>query len=154
MADSLDRRAAQILLVEDDEGDVIITREAFEYYHIQNALHVVSDGDAALQFVQRRGDYTQAPRPDLVLLDLNLPGRHGLEVLAELKADPELRVIPVVVLTTSQAEEDISRSYSLHANAYVSKPVEAANFMNVIWQIDQFFGSTAELPRVSGARRS
>jgi CheY-like chemotaxis protein len=147
MADSLDRRAAQILLVEDDEGDVIITREAFEHYQIHNALHVVSDGDQALQFVQRRGEYTQAPRPDLVLLDLNLPGRHGLEVLAELKSDPELRVIPVVVLTTSQAEEDISRSYSLHANAYVSKPVEAANFMNVIWQIDQFFGSTAELPR-------
>jgi CheY-like chemotaxis protein len=154
MADSLDRRAAQILLVEDDEGDVIITREAFEHYQIHNSLHVVSDGDKALQFVQRRGEYTQAPRPDLVLLDLNLPGRHGLEVLAELKSDPELRVIPVVVLTTSQADEDISRSYSLHANAYVSKPVEAANFMNVIWQIDQFFGSTAELPRVSGARRS
>jgi CheY-like chemotaxis protein len=147
MADSLDRPAAQILLVEDDEGDVIITREAFEYYRIRNALHVVSDGDKALAFVQRRGEYAQAPRPDLVLLDLNLPGRHGLEVLAELKSDPELRVIPVVVLTTSQADEDISRSYSLHANAYVSKPVEADNFMNVIWQIDHFFGSTAELPR-------
>jgi CheY-like chemotaxis protein len=146
MADLLNREV-QILLVEDDEGDVIITREAFEYYQIHNALHVVGDGDKALRFVQRRGEYTQAPRPDLVLLDLNLPGRHGLEVLAELKSDPDLRVIPVVILTTSQAEEDISRSYSLHANAYVSKPVEAANFMNVIWQIDQFFGATAELPR-------
>lgn len=147
MADSLDRPAVQILLVEDDEGDVIIIREAFEYYRIRNALHVVNDGDKALRFIQRRGEYAQAPRPDLVLLDLNLPGRHGLEVLAELKSDPELRVIPVVVLTTSQADEDISRSYSLHANAYVSKPVEAENFMNVIWQIDHFFSSTAELPR-------
>ncbi len=140
------RVAAEILLVEDDEGDVLITREAFELYQIRNALHVVSDGDKALQFVRRTGDYARAPRPDLVLLDLNLPGRNGLEVLAELKADPDLRVIPVVVLTTSKADEDIVRSYSLHANAYVSKPVEAASFMNVVWQIEHFFGSTAELP--------
>jgi CheY-like chemotaxis protein len=147
MTDLLNRRTIEILLVEDDEGDVLITREAFDHYQIRNALHVVSDGDKALAFVQRTGEFAQAPRPDLVLLDLNLPGRNGLEVLAELKADPELRVIPVVILTTSHADEDILRSYSLHANAYVSKPVEAASFMSAIRQIDHFFGATAELPR-------
>jgi CheY-like chemotaxis protein len=147
MTDLLNRRqAVKILLVEDDEGDVLITREAFDYYNIRNDLHVVNDGNKALEFVQRTGEYTRAPRPDLVLLDLNLPGKNGLEVLAELKADPDLRVIPVVVLTTSQADEDIVRSYSLHANAYVSKPVGADNFMNVIWQIDHFFSATAQLP--------
>lgn len=147
MTDLLSRRAMEILLVEDDEGDVLITQEAFDYYKIRNALHVVNDGDKALQFVQRTGEFTQAPRPDLVLLDLNLPGRNGLEVLAELKADPDLRIIPVVILTTSHADEDILQSYSLHANAYVSKPVEADSFMSVIWQIDHFFAATAELPR-------
>jgi CheY-like chemotaxis protein len=147
MTDLLSRRAMEILLVEDDEGDVLITQEAFDYYKIRNALHVVNDGDKALAFVRRKGEFTQAPRPDLVLLDLNLPGRNGLEVLAELKADPDLRIIPVVILTTSHADEDILRSYSLHANAYVSKPVEADNFMSVVWQIDHFFGATAELPR-------
>jgi CheY-like chemotaxis protein len=147
MPDVLSRRAVEVLLVEDDEGDVLMTREAFEYYKIHNSLHVVNDGDKALAFVQRKGEFARAPRPDLVLLDLNLPGRNGLEVLAELKSDPELHVIPVVILTTSQAEEDILRSYSLHANAYVSKPVEADSFMSVIWQIDHFFASTAELPR-------
>jgi CheY-like chemotaxis protein len=147
MTDLLSRRTIEILLVEDDEGDVLMTREAFEYYKIRNELHVVNDGDKALQFVQRRGEFAEAPRPDLVLLDLNLPGRNGLEVLAELKSDPELRIIPVVILTTSQAEADILQSYSLHANAYVSKPVEADSFMSVIRQIDHFFGSTAELPR-------
>jgi CheY-like chemotaxis protein len=139
-------RTIEILLVEDDEGDVLITREAFEHYKIRNALHVVNDGDKALAFVQRRGEFATAPRPDLVLLDLNLPGRNGLEVLAELKADPDLRIIPVVILTTSQADEDILRSYSLHANAYVSKPVEAGSFMSVIWQIDHFFSGTVQPP--------
>jgi CheY-like chemotaxis protein len=142
-------RVVEILLVEDDEGDVLITQEAFQHYKIRNALHVVNDGDRALQFVRRKGEYAQAPRPDLVLLDLNLPRRNGHEVLAELKSDPDLRVIPVVVLTTSQADEDILRSYSLHANAYVSKPVEADNFMSVVRHIDDFFGSVAELPRLS-----
>ncbi len=147
MTDVTARRTVEILLVEDDEGDVLIIREAFRHYQIRNALHVVSDGDRALQFMHRKGEYAQAPRPDLILLDLNLPRRNGHEVLAELKSDPELRVIPVVVLTTSQADEDILRSYSLHANAYVSKPVEADSFMSVVRQIDNFFGSVAELPR-------
>lgn len=147
MTRDADPRVVEILLVEDDEGDVLITREAFKHYKIRNALHVVNDGDRALQFVRRKGEYAKAPRPDLVLLDLNLPRRNGHEVLAELKSDPDLRVIPVVVLTTSQADEDILRSYSLHANAYVSKPVEADTFMSVVRHIDDFFASVAELPR-------
>ncbi len=146
MTDSAQRRTADVLLVEDDEGDVLITREAFEHYRIPGALHVVSDGDQALAFMQRQGGYARAPRPDLVLLDLNLPRRNGLEVLAALKSDPELRVIPVVILTTSQAQEDVLRSYTLHANAYVSKPVEAAAFMRAISKIDDFFGAVAERP--------
>jgi CheY-like chemotaxis protein len=135
-----------VLLVEDDEGDVLMTREAFEHYKIRNTLHVVSDGEQALHFVRRTGDYADAPRPGLIMLDLNLPRRSGLEVLAELKDDPELRVIPVVILTTSQAEEDILRSYRLHANAYVTKPVDFERFIEVIRQIDRFFITVVELP--------
>ena len=136
-----------ILLVEDDEGDVLMTREAFEHHKIQNRLHVVNDGEKALQFLRRQGPYGDAPRPGLILLDLNLPRKDGLEVLAELKADPELCVIPVVVLTTSEAEEDILRSYSLHANAYVSKPVDFSRFVEVIRQIDEFFVTVVKLPQ-------
>ena len=136
-----------VLLVEDDEGDVLMTREAFEFYKLRNTLHVVTDGEQALQFLRREGEYEHAPRPGLILLDLNLPRRDGREVLAEVKADPELRSIPVVVLTTSEAEEDILRSYSLYANAYVSKPVDFERFMDVIRQIDNFFITVVELPR-------
>ena len=136
-----------VLLVEDDPGDVLMTREAFEHHKIRNQLHVVGDGEQALQFLHQTGEYAGAPRPGLILLDLNLPRRDGLEVLAELKEDPRLRVIPVVVLTTSQAEEDILRSYALHANAYVSKPVDFERFMDVIRQIDNFFITVVELPR-------
>ena len=136
-----------VLLVEDDPGDVLMTREAFRHYKIRNQLHVVTDGEQALQFVHRAGSYAGAPRPGLILLDLNLPRRDGYEVLADLKEDPDLRVIPVVVLTTSQAEEDILRSYQLHANAYVSKPVDFERFMDVISQIDNFFVSVVKLPR-------
>jgi CheY-like chemotaxis protein len=135
-----------VLLVEDDDGDVLMTREAFEHHKIRNKLHVVRDGEEALQFLHREGPYTDAPRPGLILLDLNLPRRDGREVLAELKADRELRVIPVVVLTTSEAEEDIVRSYSLHANAYVSKPVDFDRFIDVIRQIDDFFVTVVKLP--------
>ena len=135
-----------ILLVEDDEGDVLMTREAFEYHKIRNRLHVVNDGEKALQFLRRTGPYVDAPRPGLILLDLNLPRKDGMEVLADLKADPELCVIPVVVLTTSEAEEDILRSYSLHANAYVSKPVDFSRFVEVIRQIDEFFVTVVKLP--------
>jgi CheY-like chemotaxis protein len=143
-----DCQMVDVLLVEDDEGDVLMTREAFEHYKIRNTLHVVSDGDQALQFVRQAGDFAEMPRPGLILLDLNLPRRDGLEVLAELKADPDLRLIPVVILTTSQAEEDIVRSYSLHANAYVTKPVDFERFIEVIRQIDSFFITVVKLPPV------
>jgi CheY-like chemotaxis protein len=135
-----------VLLVEDDPGDILMTREAFQHHKIQNKLHVVTDGEQALQFLHQTGEYTSVPRPGLILLDLNLPRRSGHEVLAELKEDPQLRVIPVVILTTSQAEEDILRSYSLHANAYVSKPVDFERFMDIIRQIDSFFVTVVKLP--------
>jgi CheY-like chemotaxis protein len=147
MSDDGEYKVIDVLLVEDDPGDVLMTREAFQHYKIRNQLHVVTDGEQALQFLHRTGEYASAPRPGLILLDLNLPRRDGLEVLAELKADPGLRVIPVVILTTSQAEEDILRSYSLHANAYVSKPVDFERFMEVIRQIDSFFVTVVQLPR-------
>lgn len=146
MADPTRLDVVDVLLVEDDDGDVLMTREAFEHHKIRNKLHVVQDGEEALQFLRREGPYADAPRPGLILLDLNLPRRDGREVLAELKADPELRVIPVVVLTTSEAEEDILRSYSLHANAYVSKPVDFDRFIDVIRQIDDFFVTVVKLP--------
>jgi CheY-like chemotaxis protein len=140
-------KPVDVLLVEDDEGDVLITREAFEFYKIRNPLHVVTDGEQALQFVRRTGPFADAPRPGLILLDVNLPRLSGLEVLAELKQDPELLLIPVVILTTSQAEEDILRSYKLHANAYVSKPVDFEHFTEAIRQIDDFFMTLVQLPR-------
>jgi CheY-like chemotaxis protein len=146
MVDPTPLDVVDVLLVEDDDGDVLMTREAFEHHKIRNKLHVVRDGEEALQFLRREGEYADAPRPGLILLDLNLPRRDGREVLAELKADPELRVIPVVVLTTSEAEEDILRSYTLHANAYVSKPVDFDRFIDVIRQIDDFFVTVVKLP--------
>jgi CheY-like chemotaxis protein len=136
----------EILLVEDDPGDVLMTREAFAEHRVRNNLNVVSDGAEALAYVRREGAYADAPRPDLVLLDLNLPRRDGREVLAEMKADPELRGIPIVVLTTSAAEADILASYSLHANAYVTKPVDFDRFISVVRQIDEFFVSVVKLP--------
>ena len=131
--------AADVLLVEDDPGDVMLTRDSFEDCHLGLNLHVASDGEEALSFLHRAGEFAGVPRPALILLDLNLPRRGGLEVLAELKADDDLRAIPVVVLTTSQAEADIVRSYELHANAYVIKPIDAAKFADAIKQIDEFF---------------
>jgi CheY-like chemotaxis protein len=135
-----------VLLVEDDPGDVLITREAFEHYQIANSLYVVGDGEQAMHFLRKTGSYAQVPTPGLILLDLNLPRRNGLEVLAEVKADSDLLSIPVVVLTTSQAQEDILRSYSLHANAYISKPVDFEKFVGVIGQIDEFFLTLVKLP--------
>ena len=130
---------ADVLLVEDDPGDVMLTRDSFEDCHLGLNLHVASDGEEAMSFLHRAGEFAGVPRPALILLDLNLPRRGGLEVLAELKADDDLRAIPVVVLTTSQAEADIVRSYELHANAYVIKPIDAAKFADAIKQIDEFF---------------
>jgi CheY-like chemotaxis protein len=136
----------QILLVEDDPGDVLITREAFAENKVRNQLSVVSDGEAAMAFLRREEAFASAPRPDLILLDLNLPRKAGHEVLAEIKSDSDLQRIPVVVLTTSDAEEDIVRSYDLHANAYVTKPVDFGCFLKVVRQIDDFFVSVVKLP--------
>jgi CheY-like chemotaxis protein len=135
-----------VLLVEDDPGDVAITREAFEENKVQNRLHVVNDGVAAMAFLRREGKYADVPMPDLILLDLNLPKMDGREVLSAIKADEVLRTIPVVVLTTSDRAEDVSTSYSLHANAYVTKPVDFARFIEVVRQIDDFFVSVVRLP--------
>lgn len=139
-------RPIDVLLVEDDPGDVMLTREAFADNKLRNELYVVNDGVSALEFLRRRGQYADAPTPDLILLDLNLPRMDGREVLAVLKADESLRRIPVVVLTTSEAEEDIMRSYQLHANAYVTKPVDFERFISVVRQIDDFFVTVVRLP--------
>jgi CheY-like chemotaxis protein len=136
----------EVLLVEDDPGDVLMTQEAFEEHRLRNKLNVVSDGEEALAYLRREGQHADALRPDLVLLDLNLPRIDGREVLATIKEDQDLRRIPVVVLTTSQADEDILRSYSLHANAYVTKPVDFDRFIAVVRQIDEFFVSVVKLP--------
>src|SRR5690348_13980733 len=123
-----------------------MTQEAFEEHKVRNRLTVVSDGTEALAYLRRDEPFTDAVRPDLILLDLNLPRRDGREVLAEIKNDESLRQIPVVVLTTSQADEDIVRSYQLHANAYVTKPVDFERFITVVRQIDEFFVSVVKLP--------
>jgi CheY-like chemotaxis protein len=136
-----------VLLVEDDPGDVLMTREAFEQHKVGNSLHVVSDGVEATKFLRREEGYEDAPRPGLILLDLNLPRKDGHEVLADIKSDPELCDIPIVVLTMSAAEEDILRSYRLHANAYVTKPVDFNRFVEVVREIDHFFVTVVSLPR-------
>ncbi len=136
----------EVLLVEDDPGDVLMTQEAFEEHKLRNRLAVVNDGVAALAYLRHEGEHADAPVPDLILLDLNLPRVDGREVLSEIKKDPTLCQIPVVVLTTSQAEEDILRSYQLHANAYVAKPVDFERFITVVRQIDNFFVSVVKLP--------
>ena len=135
-----------VLLVEDDPGDVVLVTEAFEHNKVHNDLHTVQDGVEALQFLRQEPPYADAPVPDLILLDLNLPRKDGREVLEEVKADERLRRIPVVVLTTSKAEEDVLRSYDLHANAYVTKPVDFDRFIEVVRQIDEFFVSVVKLP--------
>jgi CheY-like chemotaxis protein len=139
-------QAVEVLLIEDDPGDVLMTTEAFELSSLHSTLHVVGDGEQAMRFLRRGGEFTGAPRPDLILLDLNLPRRNGLEVLAELKADPDLLTIPVVIFSTSQAETDIAASYQLHANAYVTKPVSLDLFTEAIRQVDGFFLTLAKLP--------
>lgn len=139
----------EILLVEDNAGDVQLTREAFEEAKVRNRLHVVCDGVEAMRFLRQEGPYAEQPRPDLVLLDLNLPRKSGLEVLAEVKTDPELRQIPVVVLTTSQAETDITQSYSRYANAYISKPVDLDKFLEVVRSLEHFWLAVVRLPVVS-----
>jgi CheY-like chemotaxis protein len=142
-----------VLLVDDDPGDVLLVREAFDDHKVGNLLSVVSDGVEALEYVRAQGSYSDAGRPDLILLDLNLPRKSGIEVLQEIKSDPELSTIPVVVLTTSEAEEDILRAYKLHANAYITKPVDFEQFTRIVHQIDEFFIGLVKLPPPPGRER-
>jgi CheY-like chemotaxis protein len=136
----------EVLLVEDDPGDIVLIQEAFAFNKVHNNLNIVHDGEQAIAFLRREGEYAGATRPDLVLLDLNLPRKDGREVLQEVKSDEDLRTIPIVVLTTSEAEEDVLRSYQLHANAYVTKPVDFDRFVSIVRQIDEFFVSVVRLP--------
>jgi two-component system, chemotaxis family, response regulator Rcp1 len=136
----------EILLVEDSPADVLIAREALAEAKLINSIHIADDGVEAMDFLYKRGKFASVPRPDLILLDLNLPRKNGREVLAEIKADEELKNIPVVILTTSSAEEDILRSYNLHANCYVVKPVEFTNFVKAVQSIQQFWFSVVTLP--------
>jgi CheY-like chemotaxis protein len=142
-----------VLLVDDDPGDVLLVREAFDDHKVGNLLSVVSDGVEALEYVRAQGSYSDASRPDLILLDLNLPRKSGIEVLQEIKSDPELSTVPVVVLTTSEAEEDILRAYKLHANAYITKPVDFEQFTRIVHQIDEFFIGLVKLPPPPGRER-
>jgi CheY-like chemotaxis protein len=139
-------KPVEILLVEDNPGDVRLTMEALQEGKVYNQLHVASDGVEALAFMRREGRYAEAPRPDLILLDLNLPKKDGREVLEEIKNDPDLRRIPVVILTTSQAEQDILKSYNLHANCYITKPVDLEQFIMVVKTVDCFWLSVVKLP--------
>jgi len=139
-------KPVEILLVEDNPGDVRLTIEALKDGKVHNKLSVVNDGVEALAFLRREGKYADAPRPDLILLDLNLPRKDGRQVLQEIKADPKLLRIPVVVLTTSQAEEDILKAYNLNANCYISKPVDLDQFMKVVKMIEDFWLTVVKLP--------
>lgn len=135
-----------ILLVEDNPGDADLAREALEGSKINNQLYVVGDGEAAMDFLNHLEGYSRMPRPDLILLDLNLPRKDGREVLAEIKADDNLKRIPVVVLTTSQSEEDVLKSYNLHANCYITKPIDLNQFIKVVHSIEEFWLSIVVLP--------
>ena len=137
----------EVLLVEDSVGDVRLTREAFKDARVHINLHVAVDGEDAMSFLKRERQYADAPRPDLILLDLNLPKKDGREVLKEIKESPTLAIIPVVILTTSASEEDILRTYQLHANCYITKPVDLEGFLKVVKSIDTFWLSVVKLPR-------
>src|SRR4028118_376009 len=139
-------RPIEILLVEDSATDVMLAEEALEQAKMCNRLHVVKDGVEAMAFLRNEGEYANVPRPDLILLDLNMPRKDGREVLAEVKSDDGLKQIPVVVLTTSQAQEDVLKAYGLHANCYISKPVDFEQFANVVRAIDQFWFTIVTLP--------
>jgi chemotaxis family two-component system response regulator Rcp1 len=136
----------EILMIEDSQADVLMTREAFKQARLANTLHVVEDGVRAMQYLRQEAEFASSPRPDLILLDLNLPRKNGREVLAEIKADPGLRTIPVIILTTSQAEQDILGAYNLHANCYIVKPVGFENFVTAIQSIESFWFSLVTLP--------
>ena len=139
-------RSVEILLVEDNPGDVRLTQEALRAGKVWNRLHHAEDGDAALAFLRKEGKYAGAPRPDVILLDLNLPRKDGREVLSEIKGDPRFAMIPVVILTTSKAEEDVLRSYGLHANCYIVKPMDFNRFAEVVSVIENFWFCIVKLP--------
>ena len=139
-------RPIEILMVEDNPGDVRLAMEALKEGKVRNHLHTVSDGEEALAFLRRQGPYAQVPRPDLILLDLNLPKKTGQEVLAEIKEDPDLRRIPVVILTVSEAEADILKTYNLHANCYITKPVDLDRFIEVVKSVEDFWLTVVMLP--------
>jgi CheY-like chemotaxis protein len=146
MTDLPSARPIEVLLVEDDPGDVLMTQEAFADYKIANRLTVVTNGEDAIAYMHKQGRFADSPTPDLVLLDLNLPRRDGREVLRDIKEDADLRRVPVVILTTSEAEEDVLASYDLHANAYVRKPVDFDQFVAAVRAIDDFFITVVKLP--------
>jgi CheY-like chemotaxis protein len=146
MSDKHSGQPVEILLVEDNPADIRLTQEGLKEARIANRLSAVSDGDAALDFLHRRGAYSDAPRPDLILLDLNLPGVDGRTVLAHIKENPDLKVIPVVVLTSSEAEIDIVKSYEAHANCFISKPIDFSGFLRVVHSIENFWFTIVRLP--------
>jgi chemotaxis family two-component system response regulator Rcp1 len=139
-------KPAEILLVEDNPGDVRLTQECFKESKISNNLSVVMDGQEAIDFLQQKGKFANAPRPDLILLDLNLPRKDGREVLAEIKADPDLRKIPVVVLTISKAEQDVLKTYDMHANCFITKPIDLDQFAVIVKSIEDFWLTIVRLP--------
>ena len=139
-------KLVQILLVEDNPEEVLLTKETLKDAKVANEVHVAEDGERALRFARQQGEYASAPRPDLILLDLNLPRKDGRQVLAEIKADPALRYIPVVILTSSEAESDIARAYDLHANCYITKPVDLDQFITVVKSIEDFWFTIVKLP--------
>jgi len=143
---SLPPRLIEILLIDDDDGDVLLARRALENGKILNTMHVAKDGIEAMEFLKQTGKFVDAPRPDLILLDLNMPRKDGREVLAEIKQDPHLRSIPVVVLTTSDSDQDVADMYDLHANCYVTKPVDLEQFTKIVKEIRQFWFSVVKLP--------
>jgi len=144
-------RPIDILLIEDNLGDIDLAREALGMGKLHNSLHVVQDGVAAMDFLRKKGKYANSPRPDLIILDLNLPKKDGRQVLAEIKVDDDLKRIPVVILTTSCAEEDVIKTYNLHANCYISKPIDMKQFLHVVQSIEEFWLSIVVLP--NGAKK-
>jgi len=147
MSENTDGRPVEILLAEDNPGDVKLTEKALERGKVLNNLHVVENGVEAMKYLKQEGEYADSPRPDLLLLDLNMPQKDGKEVLRDVKSDPDLRRIPVVVLTSSEAEEDIVESYDLHANAYLKKPVEFDGFIDIVSRIEDFWLTVVKRPR-------
>jgi len=146
VTDGIGGQPVEILLAEDNPGDIKLTQKALDSGQVLNNLHVVNDGQEAMSFLRREGEYADAPRPDLILLDLNMPRMDGRDVLQEIKDDESLRRIPVVVLTSSEAEEDIVQSYDLHANAYLTKPVDFDGFLDIVGRIEEFWLTVVKRP--------